>query len=103
MNRARGNGGHRRPSGSDSAGRRVLADIEWWRVVDGQCLADPGHDDEDVGPADRDPDQVPLHISESSPPPQYSEVDTSFVPVTWDASLAESSEVCELDFALLTT
>ncbi|KAJ3904417.1 hypothetical protein F5879DRAFT_72384 [Lentinula edodes] len=27
---------HRRPSGSEIATRRVLADIEWWRVTDGQ-------------------------------------------------------------------
>ncbi|KIK90556.1 hypothetical protein PAXRUDRAFT_151640 [Paxillus rubicundulus Ve08.2h10] len=27
----------RRSSGSDTIGRRVLADIEWWRVYDGQC------------------------------------------------------------------
>jgi len=32
----RGNG-HRRSSGSDTTTRRVLADIEWWRVTDGQC------------------------------------------------------------------
>jgi hypothetical protein len=30
------NHGHRRSSGSETSGRRVLADIEWWRVVDGQ-------------------------------------------------------------------
>lgn len=28
--------GHRRSSGSDTTSRRVLADIEWWRVTDGQ-------------------------------------------------------------------
>lgn len=32
---SRGNG-HRRSSGSETSGRRVLADIEWWRVADGQ-------------------------------------------------------------------
>jgi len=40
---ARGNG-HRRSSGSDTTTRRVLADIEWWRVTEGQC--DPGSDQE---------------------------------------------------------
>jgi hypothetical protein len=32
------NHGHipRRSSGSETSGRRVLAEIEWWRVVDGQ-------------------------------------------------------------------
>ncbi|KAJ3522788.1 hypothetical protein NMY22_g11736 [Coprinellus aureogranulatus] len=33
---ARGHG-HRRSSGSNTTTRRVLADIEWWRVTDGQC------------------------------------------------------------------
>ncbi|KIJ17470.1 hypothetical protein PAXINDRAFT_154734 [Paxillus involutus ATCC 200175] len=37
-NRARTTGQQpRRSSGSDTIGRRVLADIEWWRVYDGQC------------------------------------------------------------------
>ena len=31
---------HRRSSGSDLSNRRVLADIEWWRVADGQCEPD---------------------------------------------------------------
>lgn len=38
----------RRSSGSATADRRVLADIEWWRVYDGQCdpdLQDQAHDD----------------------------------------------------------
>lgn len=35
----------RRPSPSATAERRVLADIEWWRVFDGQC--DPDHTHED--------------------------------------------------------
>ncbi|KAF9246461.1 hypothetical protein BU15DRAFT_85218 [Melanogaster broomeanus] len=30
----------RRSSGSDTTERRVLADIEWWRVYDGQCDPD---------------------------------------------------------------
>ncbi|KAF7338162.1 hypothetical protein MVEN_02041100 [Mycena venus] len=28
--------GHRRSTGSETNGRRILADIEWWRVADGQ-------------------------------------------------------------------
>ncbi|TFK30261.1 hypothetical protein FA15DRAFT_699801 [Coprinopsis marcescibilis] len=38
---ARGHG-HRRSSGSDIMNRRVLADIEWWRVTDGQCEPSAG-------------------------------------------------------------
>lgn len=40
---ARGSG-HRRSSGSETTNRRVLADIEWWKVTDGQC--DSGADQE---------------------------------------------------------
>ncbi|KAG6817792.1 hypothetical protein H0H87_003200 [Tephrocybe sp. NHM501043] len=39
--------GHRRSSGSETSTRRVLADIEWWRVADGQRDADA--DDEQDG------------------------------------------------------
>ncbi|PFH51740.1 hypothetical protein AMATHDRAFT_46907 [Amanita thiersii Skay4041] len=35
--------GYRRSSGSETTNRRVLADIEWWRVADGQ-LVDLGSD-----------------------------------------------------------
>ncbi|KAG8217570.1 hypothetical protein J3R82DRAFT_5721 [Butyriboletus roseoflavus] len=41
----------RRSSGSATAERRVLADIEWWRVYDGQCdldLQDQAHEDAQV-------------------------------------------------------
>jgi hypothetical protein len=38
---------HRRASGSDTGTRRVLADIEWWRVVDGQCDFEAGLEFED--------------------------------------------------------
>ena len=54
---ARGNG-HRRSSGSETTSRRVLADIEWWRVSDGQC--DPSADQEQE---DRTQDIVPLDES----------------------------------------
>jgi len=37
----------RRSSGSETSGRRVLADIEWWRVVDGQRDADTEHESEE--------------------------------------------------------
>ncbi len=95
MLRSQGTGGHRRSTGSESIGRRVLADIEWWRVVDGQCLVSPDHDDEDVGRDERDTEQVPLHVAaDRVQPPQYSEVDRSFVPFTWNPSLTEPSEVC---------
>jgi hypothetical protein len=43
---ARGNG-HRRSSGSETSNRRVLADIEWWRVTEGQCHQSDDHAMED--------------------------------------------------------
>lgn len=36
---------NKRPSASETTGRRVLADIDWWRVTEGQC--DPNVDDGD--------------------------------------------------------
>jgi hypothetical protein len=53
--RAQGGHGHRRSSGSDVSHRRVLADIEWWRVADGQRL-DHGDDFHQVD-GDQDADQ----------------------------------------------
>ncbi|GLB34646.1 hypothetical protein LshimejAT787_0202110 [Lyophyllum shimeji] len=45
--------GHRRSSGSETSTRRVLADIEWWRVADGQRDLDA-----DREPEDRNRDQT---------------------------------------------
>ncbi|KIM65336.1 hypothetical protein SCLCIDRAFT_542502 [Scleroderma citrinum Foug A] len=47
----------RRSSGSDTSERRVLADIEWWRVADGQCPPTPDTDQDEVQP------QSPTHAS----------------------------------------
>lgn len=49
---ARG-GGHRRSSGSETTNRRVLADIEWWKVTDGQCYADADQEPEDRNRGDQ--------------------------------------------------
>jgi hypothetical protein len=57
---ARGNG-HRRSSGSETTSRRVLADIEWWRVSDGQC--DPNADQEQEDRNHGTQDIVPLDVS----------------------------------------
>ena len=50
---ARG-GGYRRSSGSETINRRVLADIEWWKVTDGQCDADADQESEDRNRGDQD-------------------------------------------------
>jgi hypothetical protein len=53
----RGNG-HRRSSGSETSSRRVLADIEWWRVADGQRDSDA---DQELGDHNRDQNLDQLH------------------------------------------
>ena len=50
---ARGSG-HRRSSGSETTNRRVLADIEWWKVTDGQCDTDIDQESEDRNRGDQD-------------------------------------------------
>lgn len=47
----RGNAAHRRSSGSETSGRRVLADIDWWTVTEGQT-ADTAADDNQDNDAD---------------------------------------------------
>lgn len=39
--------GNRRSSGSETSSRRVLADLEWWRVVDGQHDSEADQDTEE--------------------------------------------------------
>lgn len=41
--------GHRRSSGSDLSDRKVLADIDWWRVADGQRERGGEEEDEEEG------------------------------------------------------
>lgn len=50
---ARGHG-HRRSSGSETSSRRVLADIEWWKVTDGQCDTNVDQESEDSTRDDED-------------------------------------------------
>ena len=54
--------GHRRSSGSDVADRKVLADIDWWRVADGQ--RERGSEEE--GEEERDAGEDPTPISAGS-------------------------------------
>ena len=42
-------GGYRRSSGSDVSSRKVLADIDWWRVADGQRERAGEEEDEEEG------------------------------------------------------
>ena len=53
---------HRRSSGSDVSDRKVLADIDWWRVADGQ--REQGGEEEDEGEGEGEERDV---VSEDSP------------------------------------
>jgi hypothetical protein len=61
--------GHRRSSGSDVSDRKVLADIDWWRVADGQRERGSEEEDEeeerDVG---EDPQPVSADSADSEVP-----------------------------------
>ncbi|KAI0320126.1 hypothetical protein OF83DRAFT_1081835 [Amylostereum chailletii] len=62
----------RRSSGSDTSSRRVLADIDWWRVEEGQ-QGHPVTDEEDVveAPVPQDPsdvDELSMGVALSGPP-----------------------------------
>jgi hypothetical protein len=55
--------GHRRVSGSETSNRRVLADIEWWRVTDGQRDPSADQESEDRLPGNADTDADVLDVS----------------------------------------
>ncbi|KAK0210956.1 hypothetical protein DFS33DRAFT_1378930 [Desarmillaria ectypa] len=100
-NRGHG-GGHRRSSGSETIGRRVLADIEWWRVVDGQRDLDAEQESEDAN-RDQEPDQVPDSVRNAAgdplmgaEPPRYTEVERSYISSSWSSTLLGSSEVSSI-------
>ncbi|KAH7889633.1 hypothetical protein F5I97DRAFT_1924165 [Phlebopus sp. FC_14] len=62
-NRARASGQHpRRSSGSSTSERRVLADIEWWRVSDGQCPPHVQDQDQDQNQDDEAQDNTFLSL-----------------------------------------
>src|SRR5258707_2743905 len=56
--------GHRRSSGSDVSDRKVLADIDWWRVTDGQ--RERGGEEEDEGEGEGEERDV---VGEENPAP----------------------------------
>ena len=55
----RGNA-HRRSSGSEIGSRRVLADIEWWKVIDGQRVLDVDQESDREQNQDSPTGQSPL-------------------------------------------
>lgn len=60
--------GHRRSSGSDVADRKVLADIDWWRVADGQRERGSEEEDEEERDAGEDPTPVSADSADSEMP-----------------------------------
>jgi hypothetical protein len=76
--------GHRRSTGSETSGRRILADIEWWRVADGQRDV---VSEQDLEEADLDPDQeedLPLAQVAAVPTPGGAAgVERPSTPVHW--------------------
>ncbi|KAF8634087.1 hypothetical protein AX15_001089 [Amanita polypyramis BW_CC] len=80
---------HRRSSGSDANHRRVLADIDWWRVADGQRL-DPGngedqaegvrhHDRRGPIPPERPGSVVALSLEQENATLSWSSTDLPFM------------------------
>lgn len=75
---------NRRSTASETAGRRVLADIDWWRVTEGQC--DPNVDDTDDIHLDDNRGligDIPLSIDASVEHP------SSLVPLPWVPTVVE--------------
>ncbi|KAJ7174002.1 hypothetical protein C8R43DRAFT_633815 [Mycena crocata] len=94
--------GHRRSTGSETSNRRVLADIEWWRVADGQRDVVPeqelGENDPDLGQADDlSPDQVPLPGGVDGEPG----AERPSTPAQWSPRLPGSPEMPVAEMAAL--
>ncbi|KAH6894977.1 hypothetical protein BKA70DRAFT_1375715 [Coprinopsis sp. MPI-PUGE-AT-0042] len=98
---ARGNG-RRRSSGSEVANRRVLADIEWWKVTDGQCESSSVDFDGERLTNDDDENNV---ASDTIASPALLNVDTGvdrlLMPSALWASDDASSDVPTAEFAAL--
>lgn len=82
----------KRPLASESSVRRVLADIDWWKVTEGQC--DPNVDDADDARFDENRGQgligdIPLDLDAA-----VGHLSTH-VPLPWDFAATEDiAEVC---------
>lgn len=74
---------YRRSSGSETSGRRVLADLEWWRVIDGQHDGEAEQESED---RDQDQDSIPEPVASTGDHLSLVEdagVDRPSTPVNW--------------------
>ena len=85
--------GHRRSSGSETTNRRVLADLEWWRVVDGQHDGEAGQETEES-----EQDQSQGHDGEPSFGNSQSSIGDAGVerpstPLTWSFENPYDAEV----------
>ncbi|KAL0946715.1 hypothetical protein HGRIS_012900 [Hohenbuehelia grisea] len=84
--------GHRRSSGSETSSRRVLADIEWWRVADGQreSAADRDHESDDRHP-DHTQNQGPVEGSARD-----AGIESPSTLVSWASPLASPLEPIQM-------
>ncbi|KAK7020484.1 hypothetical protein R3P38DRAFT_3318609 [Favolaschia claudopus] len=92
-----GSGHHRRSTGSElNPGRRVLADIDWWRVADGQRdVAERELEEQDLDPEQEDtilPDQVAAVPIPSGAGDEFG-VDRPTTPALWVPYVPGAQEV----------
>ncbi|KAJ6597048.1 hypothetical protein DFH09DRAFT_1071980 [Mycena vulgaris] len=104
--RIHGNG-HRRSTGSETSIRRVLADIEWWRVADGQRDVVPEQESEAADfdlDQDQDQEDLPDQVPQVPAPIGVGgELGTErpSTPAHWSAHLPDSPEMPIFEMAAL--
>lgn len=89
----RGGHGPRRSSGSDVSQRRVLADIDWWRVADGQREPEPEHELNENEETDASADPSTTQDSPRSPADAISDALADFAapaPIAAELALQQS-------------
>lgn len=93
--RSQGNG-QRRSSGSETTSRRVLADIEWWRVADGQhdVEAEQGSEDPARGQEQEQVQIAPEQAGGGGAIASDLGVERPLMPFAWTPQLTGSPEVC---------
>ena len=80
---ARGGGSHRRSTGSETSNRRVLAEIDWWTVTEGQL------DLEVDAPSGNIATPVIDHVTFAAFTPEFESI--------WFTGFPTSPEVCVAD------
>ncbi|KAF7363582.1 hypothetical protein MSAN_01014900 [Mycena sanguinolenta] len=97
--------GHRRSTGSETNGRRILADIEWWRVADGQrdVVSEQELEEQDLDP-DQEDDLLPNQVA-AVPVPNGADgelgVDTASPLAHWVPHVPGTQEMPVVEMAAL--